>query len=292
MTVGPERDETGTRKRGGMALKGNLRDFSLTQLLNLINLARKTGSLTLTSAQGKAQLYFKQGRMTCATQDGQSDGLATMLLNAGKLSDDQARTIQARSQSNSDKEIGLLLVNAGYVSQRDILQSIRKHTLDIVYPLFTWEEGMFRFEPNLLPNAERVTAPIELENIILEGSRRLREWEMLQDEIPDMDAALRFAKRPASLRKISLSAVEWRVISFIDPRNSIRQIARQVGLSDFEIRKIVYGLLSAGLVELVQSPGRQRTPAPAATRRDQVKQAPAPVKRGIILRLIERIRRL
>jgi hypothetical protein len=30
-----------------MALKGNLRDFSVTQLLNLINLARKTGTLTI-----------------------------------------------------------------------------------------------------------------------------------------------------------------------------------------------------------------------------------------------------
>jgi len=30
-----------------MALKGNLRDFSATQLLNLINLARKTGTLTI-----------------------------------------------------------------------------------------------------------------------------------------------------------------------------------------------------------------------------------------------------
>ena len=30
-----------------MALKGNLRDFTITQLLNLINLARKTGTLVV-----------------------------------------------------------------------------------------------------------------------------------------------------------------------------------------------------------------------------------------------------
>ena len=30
-----------------MALKGNLRDFTITQLLNLINLARKTGALVI-----------------------------------------------------------------------------------------------------------------------------------------------------------------------------------------------------------------------------------------------------
>lgn len=275
-----------------MALKGNLRDFSLTQLLNLINLARKTGCLTLGGNQGSAKLYFRQGRMVYGIRDKQDNGLATMLLNANKISDEQARTIQERAQSRSDKEIGLLLVNAGYISQKDILQSIRKHMLEVVYPLFTWEQGRFRFEPNELPSRQKITAPLELENIILEGSRRLREWEMLQEEIPDLNASLRFAKRPdTNLRKISLSAVEWRVISFIDPKNSIRQIAKRVGLSDFEIRKIVYGLLSAGLVELIRAPGQERPPAFLA-QREQAKQASAPVKRGIIMRLIDRIRRL
>ena len=30
-----------------MALKGNLRDFTITQLLNLVNLAKKTGTLVV-----------------------------------------------------------------------------------------------------------------------------------------------------------------------------------------------------------------------------------------------------
>jgi len=216
-----------------------------------------------------------------------------MLLHAGKITEEQSRTIQLRSEISSDKELGLLLVNAGYVSQRDILLSIRKHILDMVYPLFTWEEGLFRFEPNRLPEPEKITAPVELENVILEGSRRMREWEMLQDEIPDLDVSLKFAKRPdTSLRKISLSPEEWRVISFIDPRNSLRQIAKQTSLSDFEMRKVVYGLLSAGLVEIVVPVGKRKPELSFIAQRERPQEAPAPIKRGIILRLIDRIRGL
>jgi hypothetical protein len=36
-----------------MALKGNLRDFSTTQLLNLISLARKTGTLTMEAGEDR-----------------------------------------------------------------------------------------------------------------------------------------------------------------------------------------------------------------------------------------------
>jgi hypothetical protein len=82
------------------------------------------------------------------------------------------------------------------------------------------------------------------------------------------------------------------VISFIDPRNSIKQIAKQISLSDLEMRKIVYGLLSAGLVELVGATEKRKPEPSFMASREKSQEASAPIKRGIILRLIDRIRRL
>jgi hypothetical protein len=282
-----------------MALKGNLRDFSTTQLLNLINLARKTGALTIEGRSSKAKLYFKEGKLIHAaagTQDGQ---LTQMLLKAGKITTEQARAIQARSATSSDKELALLLMNAGHVSQSDIIQSVRSYMLELVYTIFTWSDGLFHFEPNALPSDERITVPVDLENVIMEGSRRIKEYERLQDELPDLNMALKFTDRPdARLRKINLSVEEWRVISFINPRNSIKQIAQSNNMSDFQIRKIVYGMLQAGLVELVRPEGAPERPMVAALPRGKARPtAPAPppppaVKRGVILRLIDRIKRI
>ena len=107
-----------------MALKGNLRDFSSTQLLNLINLAKKTGTLFVEGTGQAAQLSFRNGKLIHA-QLGQENGNLTGILHkAGKLTDDQARVLHERATSSSDKELGLLLINAGYVSQTDILLSI------------------------------------------------------------------------------------------------------------------------------------------------------------------------
>jgi hypothetical protein len=276
-----------------MALKGNLRDFSTTQLLNLINLARKTGTLAIDTRDNNARLSFKEGKLVYATL-GQDARLAGILHRSGRISEEQARTIQTQASAKSDKELGLLLINAGYVSQSDILQSVHAYILGNVYPLFTWPDGTFRFESNVLPFSDRINVAIDLENVIMEGSRRLKEWERLQDELPNLDMALKFADRPgANMRNISMSVEEWRVVSFINPRNTIRQIAQYNNMSDFQVRKIVYGLLQAGLVELVQPegvvlptrPGAPGQPVPLTTRR------PA-VKRGVVLRLIDRIRKL
>ena len=271
-----------------MALKGNLKDFNVTQLFNLINLARKTGSLTVEERGRRAEVCFKEGKLVYASMNGQDDGLMGVLEKAGKISPEQSRVIRARSKTNADKELGLLLINAGYVTQDDIVRSVRSHTLDVVYLLFTWSDGSFRFEPNKLPAEGAITVPIKLENIIMEGSRRVKEYETLQSELPDLDMALRFTERPdARIRDINLTVEEWRVISFINPRNTIRQIAKANSIGDFQIRRIVYGLLSAGLVELIIPEGPMKVPAAS-----EAASASPPVKRSLILRLIDKVKRM
>lgn len=269
-----------------MALKGNLRDFSTTQLLNLINLARKTGTLTIDLNDTQSRLCFKEGKLIYATQDKQGGHLATVLQQAGKLTEEQAHAIQARVDIKSDKELGMLLINAGYVSQDDIVRSVHNYILNNVYPLFTWTDGFFRFEASMLPFENRITIPINLENVIIEGSRRMQEWERLQDDLPNLDVALRFVEHPnARMRDINMSVEEWRVVSFINPRNTVRQIAQYNNMGDFQIRKIVYALLQAGLVELVQPEGVTK-PVPGASGRAPVAMRPPAVKRNVVEKLI------
>jgi hypothetical protein len=196
----------------------------------------------------------------------------------------------------NDKQLGIMLIEAHQVTQDDILQSVRQYTQEVVYQLFTWSDGTFHFESGVFPPGDRITVPIKLENIIMEGTRRLKELEHLHDELPNLDMALRFTDRPdASLRNINLSVEEWRVVSFINPRNSIRQIAKANNMSDFQIRRIVYGMLQAGLVEVVRPEGMEVAPKPtrgrAATPTSRARRPP-PVKRSVVEKLINRIKRL
>jgi hypothetical protein len=277
-----------------MALKGNLRDFSTTQLLNLINLAKKTGTLVVEGTDQAAQLSFRNGKLIHA-QLGQEDGNLTSILHkAGKLSDEQARVLRERAASSSDKELGLLLINAGYVSQTDILLSIRAHVLEIVYRLITWAEGGFHFDPNVVPSDDKITVPIELENVIIESARRMRESERLTEELPSLDMALKFTEHPnVNIRDMKLSVEEWRVVSFINPKNSMKAIAKANNLSDLEIRRIVYGLLQAGLVEVIRPEGAARPlPFGLSGRKQAPSAAEKTTARSLVNRLIARIRSL
>lgn len=286
-----------------MALKGRLRDFSLAQLLNLVNLARKSGLLTIDAPQGHASLYFREGKLIHAALNGPEAGsgdLARVLTRAGKVTPDQIRMLQAQGRARSDKELGLLLINAGYMGQAEILQSLRAHLLEVVYAIFTWDDGLFEFEQHVAPPTGSISVPISLENIILEGRRRREELAELQTELPSLDVTLRFADGPgANLRNINLSVDEWRVISFINPRNTVAQIAQYNNMNEFQVRKIVSKLLREGLVEIVgtTTPPTKRSRADLPSRSQPAAPLPAPgqkiqaakVGKNIIQRLIARI---
>lgn len=238
-----------------MALKGNLQDFSLTQLLNLINLANKSGALSVERNGQFATVYFRDGKLAYAQYGQEDNTLISILHRTKRLSPAQCQYIKAHVNGMNDKELGLLLINANYFSQQDILSSLQIYFVSILERLFAWAEGFFQFETGLSPPDDRVTVRVGLENVILEASRRLKELEHLYQEIPSLEVALKFVDRPSSnLRNLRLTEEEWKVISFVNPKNSLQQIARASQLGDFEIRRIAYSLLQAGIVELTRPP--------------------------------------
>lgn len=289
-----------------MPLQGNIKDFSTTQLLNLVNLAGKTGTLTIfegvktgeKDAMGgekwaagaeRAMVSFRTGKLIFASMNGREGSLVSVLNKAGKLTDEQARIIRERAKGASDKRLALLLVGAKYVSQNDIVTCIQQHTLDVVYNLLTWNQGPFRFEDDVQPDKNRIVVPIDLENVIIEGSRRIKEIEQLNEHLPNLDMALKFPENAKEKFKgIHLSVEEWRVVSFVNGKNAIRQVAKANNMSELEIRRVVYGLEQAGLVELVKPPGMEQTVAGSDKRR-RPPQKPQ-VQKVVVNRLIDKIR--
>jgi hypothetical protein len=134
---------------------------------------------------------------------------------------------------------------------------------------------------------------VGLENIILVGTRQLKEWEYLQDEIPSLEMAIKFVDRPGTnFRNIHLTKEEWQVISFVNPKNTLRQIAKASHLSDLEIRRIVFSLLQAGLIEIVRPASGLHQSQSSTT----LPVSPTPVnkqeRKSLINRIINRIRSL
>src|SRR3970040_2914804 len=128
-----------------MAVKGNLRDFSVTQLFNLINLSRKTGPRAVEGPPEAAWVSFNEGKLIYAQLGSEDGSLIGILSRSGKLNPKQIQLIRTNAGDKNDKALGLLLINAGYLSQQEGLGGLSEYTLASFYRPFPSNEGDFRF---------------------------------------------------------------------------------------------------------------------------------------------------
>jgi uncharacterized protein DUF4388 len=118
---------------------------------------------------------------------------------------------------------------------------------EAIYALAIWSSGDFQFTPSEEPD----TVTIEKSNtsLLMEAARRLDEWKVLSRKIPGVDFVPTLVQRETP-EPVTLSPVEWNVVMRIDGKKTIEELARVVALSSFETAKVLYGLITGGLVEM------------------------------------------
>jgi hypothetical protein len=268
-----------------MALVGNLRDFGLSDFLYLVDRGYKTGCLHLSRGDDAASLYFEKGKLVTAGREQQHTRVTDVLLQRGKLNPQQAQA--AAAMQHNGTPLSFTLVEQNVISREELQRVLQQHIEESVYTLFGWPDGEFRFEQNQRPSTDApiMPVPISVENLIMEGVRRIDEWGRIKDRIPSTDMIVRFVEQPGEKAKgVNLSADEWRVFARINGKHTLAEIAQKTGLSEFDVCRIVYGFLTAGLVEVM------RKPRPVAQASDRPVQEAPKVKKSLVSRIINRIR--
>jgi hypothetical protein len=131
---------------------------------------------------------------------------------------------------------------------------------EAVYALAIWSQGDFKFEPGTAtPNR---TISKSNTNLLMEAARRLDEWRVLSKKVPSTDWVPEFVVLDNREGQINLNTSEWMILSKIDGQRSVKSIAVTCGLSVFDVAKILYGLVAAGLIGLKEPTGSNPRPAP------------------------------
>jgi hypothetical protein len=134
---------------------------------------------------------------------------------------------------------------------------------EAVYALAIWSQGDFRFDPG--PGTQLRTITKSNTNLLMEAARRLDEWRVLSKKVPSVDWVPEFLVLDNREGQINLNTSEWMILSKLDGTRSVKSIAASSGLSVFDVAKILYGLVAAGLIGL-KEPSSLPAAAPAPPR--------------------------
>jgi hypothetical protein len=243
-------------------LKGELDDFALADIFRLISLARKTGVLEVERQAGRGRVFFNDGDVYYAESSLVREPLGQKLVRAGALTEGQLRRA-LDEHAATGRRLGQILVSSDWVSPGELEDAVRGQTEEAVFDLLRWEVGEFTWGSGERVETE-VRVAVSVENLIMEASRRLDEIEIIARKIPSAGTLLTMAsKPPEGAVEINITPDEWRMLVLVNGSRSVADIAAAVAIDEFEAMKTVYGLLSAGLVEVAEEEEGGAPPPPA-----------------------------
>ncbi|HWP04962.1 MAG TPA: DUF4388 domain-containing protein [Polyangiaceae bacterium] len=236
-------------------LAGDVSVISIAEVLQLLDLQRQSGALSVFTRDAEITLHVRNGRVDYAAWRGLSAEflLGRYLVEGGLAKDQLAKVLENRP---AGKLIGEALVELGFVTPEAARRALQRQTSELVYEVVRWKSGRFAFAVGA-QNATAAKAALALEtsSLVMEGFRRVDEWRLIEgsfdfDDVlyPDQGAIERLDS------ETNLTKEERNVLAAIDSEKTIRELVGQMPQSSFEVCKILYQLLNSRLV-------RRKTPA-------------------------------
>lgn len=245
-----------------MAIRGNLSEASLADVLQLLALGQKTGCLSIARDGSFGAIHFADGRVVHASIVNRRDRLGDRLVRLGAVAADDLARLAAHEQVQDDRELAKALLAAALVDRELLVQVYRTQVEEVVYHLFSWSQGSFTFEPDDDLSLEPPLFSVSADSLLLEGARRVDEWSLIEKKIPSFDLLFEADPSRVSAREVPLSAEQERILPWLDGTHDVQAIIERSGLSEFDAGKALYGLLSAGYAQRVGRSAARRQPPP------------------------------
>lgn len=231
-------------------LQGNISKFTLPEIFQLIAAGRKSGTLGIQKDDSIVMIYFESGDIIYGYGPRQTFHLGQLLKERRKLSAAQLEeAVQAQARTENTKRLGEILMAKGFIDRADLEAVIKEQIEFLLFSLLTWQDGTFKFYENQYPTEEEVTVRLSVENVILEGLRRLDEMNMVNEVLPDRNAVFTIsASQGGRTRAVTLQAAEWNIMALVDGYRSINDICKDSQLGQDESLKRLALLKLAGII--------------------------------------------
>jgi hypothetical protein len=243
-----------------VALEGNLKDFSLTDMFSLLASGSKSGVLHVEGDRGEGLVCFKDGEVFFASSGDIGEAVGKRLASSGVISGKQLRQatglMKIQKKDKRDRKLGQILVDEGYVDADVLEHAVRDQIADALFDLMRWEEGELRFESDATCAEADLGLSVPVDTVLADAEKRLEVWHRIRERIPTGDTRFAMASEPgAKPVDIHLKPREWMVLCFLHDGRTVDELAELTGYNDFDTAKTLYDMHSEGLVVKVGPAG-------------------------------------
>ncbi|MCI0566839.1 MAG: DUF4388 domain-containing protein [Acidobacteria bacterium] len=241
--------------------EGNLAEIGFCEILAELCRNRETGALRLTGGGAEKSVYLQGGNIVFAASRDPDDRLGEMLLTREVIHRRQLE--EAALQVGPGKRLGTVLVEMGILPAEDLPRWVREQVKEILFSLFSWTEGMYRFEAGPFPSGEVITLRLSTAEIFLSGLRQVQKWSVLRKGAGEIRLPYRLSQdHQEALREVTLGGEEKKLLSLLQAKpTTMEQAALESGLSTLRVYQLFFAFRVLGVVLPYQAPAQNEKSA-------------------------------
>lgn len=241
-----------------LTLRGNIEETSVPELMRSVLGSGETGVLTFHRRGVTKNIYLHMGRIVYARSSDPDERLGEDLLLRGKITVRQY--LEASKLIRPGRRLGTILVELNAIDSEDLLPCLEHHVKEMLLDVFTWTTGEYELAMSEPGKDDVITLNFSMENLILEGVRRIRAWSRIYRGIGgDIEAVPVPTGNTDVLLKLELSDEEQEVLSHASGRATFEQICQVSYLSNLETCRLLWALQVLGVLRREQPGEAART---------------------------------
>jgi hypothetical protein len=218
--------------------------------MQMLSLQRKSGLLSVVREGGSAEIYFRDGAVCFAgfEMNGSLGGVEGLLRKSCRVADNGLQHAM-RIAEMTGQPIDGVLAQERLLDQKTFGACLRRQTESVVFKAMGWKDGEFTFDDRGAPPVFANPVALKVDDLILEGTRRADEWVLIQQKIPTFSAIYEpLIGNAEELTRRGLSDVDLKIFALVDGKRTVQDIIDISMLSDFDVAKSMFILLSVNLI--------------------------------------------
>ncbi len=241
-----------------MEMEGSIQEFSVPEILQFLSLHEADGVLKLKSGKEEVHFGFKHGKLTDALHKGEQlfHSISEYVQRTGMI---PPATIKKYMERAKEAGISLLeLIEKGEIlSTKEIERIIAFKIQETTCEALTWNSGRYSFEAGKkLYQHSIFSVEIEPNNLVMEAMRRIDEWPLIEQALPDEDIALR--KKEEAEIEVDLGQDEKIILDKVEGDIALSELVGISGIGKFRTYNSVYKLTEIGLIEKIKTKGKKK----------------------------------
>jgi Flp pilus assembly protein TadD len=243
---------------------GTIGTATLPEVVRDLWKARASGTLVLERGSETKRIIFQRGDIVFAATNVEKERLGERLVREGKIKR-SVLELALRVMERSSERLGTTMVEWGWVSSPEMGRAVATQIKDIIYSVFSWSSGEYRFEPDETPVPSDLVLELRTAEVIYEGARRVSDLAAIETGLGAATDILELAE--GGHRGIPITQEDGYLLARIDGRRPLGGVVSVSPLAKEETQRRLYAMLLAGVIERRERPAPATSPTPALPQR-------------------------